>query len=130
MVLRLIVFSVILLGVIGCSEPISMEEISGAYYIKNGTEGNLLTIKSNGKYAHQFLLPNNTLGIFEGEWTVDKELNGTLRITLSNFQFPPSRVRKKPIGFWSMIVEKERGHVILCFDLDIPTSDGCFIKRV
>lgn len=129
MILRFIVFSVVMLGVIGCSEPVSIEEVYGVYFIKNGTEGNLLTIKSNGTYAHQFKLPENTMGIFEGEWNVDKEPNGMLRITLSNFKFAPSRGREKSIGIWSTIVEKERRSVILCFDPDIPTSDGCFTKK-
>lgn len=129
MILRFLVFLVIFLGATGCSEPVSIEEVSGMYSVKNGIEGNLLIIKSDGTYAHQFKLSKSNMEFFEGEWTVDKEPNGMLRITLSNFQFAPTRGRKKSIGMWSTIVEKERGNVILCFDPDISISDGCFIKK-
>lgn len=120
---------VILIIVTGCSKVATIEEVTGMYSVKNGIEGNLLTIKSDSMYVHQFKSSKNNIQTFTGDWTIDKEPTGKLRITFSSFQFSPRQGQRKPIGIWSTIVEKESGIVILCFDLDIPISDGCFAKK-
>ena len=126
MKIRYFFASAILLA--SCNSAVSTDELFGEYRVLKSPFEDYLIVYEDGTYLHEFTLAGQKTVVNQGDWErAEIELKQN-RISFLNFISAPRSYDPQKQGIWSPLLERKKGTVALCFDVDLAAERSCFFK--